>query len=204
MNAFFALQPRWLGRDQFYKIYVTAQDLRGALIGRQVYDEDSAYRQMIAAAQIFAPLMKVWANRILRRVRLREADYDSIVLSSDVFLRHNRLNFLIGRGEILDVKSDTKKRLWTGYSQIAGTLRLQLHDHSEREWIITGNQDIDAITNSLGFPRVNQAVHRTRGSSTKSVSIGVHPWLNSRNSCQPPSLRFRHSFPGLDDPSRLG
>ena len=180
MNAFFALQPRWLGRDRFYKIYVTDQDLRGALIGRQVYDGDSARRQVIAPAQIFAPLMKVWADRILRRVHVREADYDSMVLSSDIFLRRDRLNFLIGRREISDVKSDRKKRLWTGYSKIAGTLRLQLRDHSEREWIITGDQDIDAIATSLGFPRANQTVQRTGGSGSAQDEIRTSSAAASR------------------------
>jgi hypothetical protein len=162
MNAFFALQPSWLRRDRFYKIYVTEQNLRGALIGRQVYDEDSARRQLIAPAQIFAPLMKLWADRILRTVRQRESDYDSTVLSSDIFLRNDPLNFLITRREISEVRFDAKKRAWTGYSKIAGTLRLRLHDNSKRVWIITGEQDIDAITTSLGFPGANETVERTR------------------------------------------
>jgi hypothetical protein len=161
MNAFFALEPRWLGRDRFYKIHVTDADLRGVLIGRQVYDEDSARRQMIAPAQIFAPLMKLWADRILKRVRQREMDYDAMVLSSGDFLKRDRLNFLICRRDILDVQVNRKKRLWTGCSKIAGTLRLRMHDHSQREWIIVRDQDIDAIAASLGFPVINQAVQRT-------------------------------------------
>ena len=180
MNAFFALKPRLLGRDRFYKIYFTDQDLRGALIGRQVYDEDSAHRQMVTPAQIFAHLMKLWADRIIKRVRLREADYDSMVLSSDVFLSKDRLNFLIGRREISDVKFERKKRLWTGYSKIAGTLRLQLHDHCEREWIITDEQDIDAIATSLGFPRANRAVQRTGGSRSAQGEIPTSSAAASR------------------------
>jgi len=133
MNAFFALEPRWLGCDRFYRIYITDRDLQGALIGRQVYDEDSAHRQMIAPAQIFAPLMKLWADRIIKRIRLRERDYDGAVLSSDIFLRQDPLNFLIARGDILDIQVDRKKRLWTGSSKTAGTLRLLLRDHSRRE-----------------------------------------------------------------------
>src|SRR6059058_1716710 len=101
MNAFLALEPPWLGRDRFYKIYVMHDELRGALIGRQVYDEDSALRQMIAPAQIFAPVMQLWADRIIRRVRLKEKDYDDLIFSSDIFLREDGLNFLIRRRDIV-------------------------------------------------------------------------------------------------------
>ena len=160
MNAFFALEPRWLGRDRFYKIYVTDQDIRGALIGRQVYDEESAHRQMIAPAQIFAPLMKLWADRIVRAVRLRETEYDSMVPFSDIFLRQDRLNFQIAKADILHAEVDRKKRLWTGRSKNAGTLRLRMGDHSEREWIIVGGQDIDSIARCLGHPCANSVQRR--------------------------------------------
>jgi hypothetical protein len=151
MKAFFALEPRWLGRDRFYKIYLTDHDLRGALIGRQVYDKRSAHCQLIAPAQIFAPLMMLWADRILKKVHQREQSYDGMVLSSHDFTKENRLNFLIYRHDILGVCIDRKKRMWTSYSN-AGTLRLETRDHSEREWIIVGDQDIDAIAASLGVP----------------------------------------------------
>jgi len=149
MNAFFALEPRWLTRDCFYKIYVAAGDIRGALIARQVYDEESARRQMIAPAQIFAPLMKLWADRILKNVRLREMEYDATVLSSDIFLRQDRRNFQIPKAEILSTEVEKKKRLWTGGSPIAGMLTLRMRDQSKRKWIIVGNLDIDAIASSL-------------------------------------------------------
>jgi hypothetical protein len=103
MKAFFGLEPRWFGLDRFYKVYITDRDLRGALIGRQVFDLDSAQRQMIAPALIFAPLMKLWADQIIQRVRERERGYDGTVPSSDRFLREDRLNFLLGKGDIVEV-----------------------------------------------------------------------------------------------------
>lgn len=95
-------------------------------------------------------------------------------------LRENRLNFLIGRRDVLGVRVDGKKRLWTGYSKIAGTLRLQMRDHSQREWIIVGNQDADAIAASLGFPRANQTVQRTGGSRSAEGEMGKSSAAASR------------------------
>ena len=150
-HAFYALEPRWLTRDFFYKIYVTERDLRGVLLGRQVYDENSAFRQMIGPAQIFAPLMRRWADRILENICRREEYYDGIVLVSDAFLEHDPRNFQIFKADILSLRANSKKRLWTGFSKIGGTLWLQTSDRS-REWIIVGDQDLNSIATCLGYP----------------------------------------------------
>jgi hypothetical protein len=150
MNAFYALEPRWFRLDLFYKVYVTPDDLRGACIGRQVYHADSALRQLIAPAAIFAPLMRLWAARILRNVQRRELEYDAIALSPDVLLGRDRSNFVIPRADITQIEVDRKRRFWTGNSPISGTLRLRLRNGKQREWILTPSQDIDAIAGEIG------------------------------------------------------
>ncbi len=148
-STFYALQPRWLGSDRYFKIYVTEQELRGGLIGGQFYDEDAAYR-MVQSAQIFAPLVQRWADRSLRQLRQRELEYDQMDLASAEFLQRDRRNFRLAKADIVEVRADRKKRVWTGHSDIAGTLRLRLRDGSKREWIIVGEQNLEGIVSQLG------------------------------------------------------
>jgi hypothetical protein len=149
MTSFYALEPHGLV-SRFFRIHITEHDLRGVWIGGQIYDEDSAYRATLSA-QLLAPLIKLWTDRCLRQVRLREHEYDGMNLTaSDDFLRRDRRNFLIPKAEMVELRGDRKKRLHTSYSEIAGTLRLRLRDGTRREWIIVGEQNLDAIAASLG------------------------------------------------------
>lgn len=155
---FYALEPHGVSRDKFFKIYIRDADLCGVLLGRQVYDEDSVLRQLIAPAQIFGPLMQIWAKRILKKVRAREVFYDGLELSGDDFLAHDKANFRLYRQDILSLFADTKKRLWTGRSEISGTLKLKLRSGETREFIVTRGQDLGAIVTRLGFPEIASAL----------------------------------------------
>ncbi len=156
---FYALEPHWVFRDKFFKIYVRDPDLCGVLLGRQVYDEDSALRQMVAPAQVFAPLMQSWANRILKKVRAREIDYDALDLSRDDFLLRDKSNFRLYRHDIISVSANTRKRFWTGRSEISGTIKLQLRTGT-RQFIVTRGQDLAGIVKWLGFYEIASDLER--------------------------------------------
>jgi hypothetical protein len=149
MTSFYALAPRWLGSDRYYKIYVTDQDLRGVWLGGEVYDEDAAERFKLAA-QMFSPLMKLWTDRQLRQVRQRELEYDRLDLSSDDFLAKDRRNFLIAKADIEEASLDRKKWSRAGYHAAAGNVRLRLRDRTTRQWIIVGDQPLEPIAAALG------------------------------------------------------
>jgi hypothetical protein len=156
MTSFYALEPHAFASDRYFKIYVTDRDLRGVLLGGQIYDEDAAFRISLSAP-VLAPLIKLWTDRSLRNVRRRELEYDGMDLSTDGFLAQGRRNFRIAKAEIADASLDRKKRRWGGRGEIAGTLRLRLQDRTAREWIIVGDQDVDAIAASLGFASLRVA-----------------------------------------------
>jgi hypothetical protein len=63
----YALRPRWLGTDRFYKIFVTRSMLCGARVAGQFHNEESAATQLVAPAELFGPVMSWLAGRIVAR-----------------------------------------------------------------------------------------------------------------------------------------
>ena len=146
IKSFYALVPSLFGADKFYKIYVTQSGLYGALLAKQIYDEDSANNQLIRPAQIFGPLMRMWANRILRKRQEREKYYDGITPGTPDFTGAGRDNFIIQKNEIADVQLDEKeKNIWTTGSLISGILHIRLINHKEMKFILVGKQETEPI-----------------------------------------------------------
>lgn len=149
MKAFYALQPKWFSGDHFYKVYIRQHDLCFALLSRQVYDEDSAERQLVRPARIIAPLMRIWAKRLIRRREENESLYDEMDLSADEFLARNRRNYRISKADIAKAEIDTKRRLWTAGTEISGTLWLTMRDMRRKQFILVGQQDTTDILRSI-------------------------------------------------------
>jgi hypothetical protein len=150
VSAFYALQPSWFTLDKFYKVYVHRQGLYAALLARQVFDEDSAFMQLVAPAQFLAPLAQLWADRLLANRREQEQRYNEMDPTSQEFLRGSRHNFWIPFKDIVRVELERRKAsLWMGGRAVSGVLWLVLRDLKTRRFILVHKQDVDVIRSTF-------------------------------------------------------
>ncbi len=151
MDFFYGLKPCWLSSDKFYKIYVDEKNIYGAILAKQVYDEDSAMAQLIAPSQIFAPLARMWAKRLIEKRFEKEDMYDQLDKGSPDFLWENKHNFHLPKREIIECRVHSKeKTTWTGFTPISGTLYFQTMDMKKWKFILVGEQGLSQIKKYFG------------------------------------------------------
>jgi hypothetical protein len=136
---FYALQPRWCSSDRFYKVFVAGDKglICGARIAGQFYDKQSAHVQLVLPAQIFAPLMALWANRLVRKREVTEAQYESIDPTGPQFMTEHRHNFQISTMDITGTHFITRRSYWTTGN--SGRMEIHLRSGEILPFILVGN-----------------------------------------------------------------
>src|SRR5262249_13067319 len=110
---FYGLQPRWMGWDRLFKIYVLGGSIAGAYLAGQGYDGASGRLRLVGPAGIAAPLLALWVRRIVRRRVERETRYGSLTPASAEFLDADSRNFVWQSDEIERATVSRKRSLWT-------------------------------------------------------------------------------------------
>ena len=134
---FYVLQPRWSGADRFYKIFVTKDLLCGAKLAGQFYDKGSAYRQLVYPAQIFAPLMAIWANRLVKMREETERTYENIGPTTSLFMSQDKHNFQIALMQIENIVFITRRTLWSPDN--FGKMEVYLRGEKKMTFLLIGN-----------------------------------------------------------------
>lgn len=125
--SFYALQPKWIERDRFYKVYVTREAVFGAWLAGQLWSWSASFKQLL----MFAPLA-YWP---LRWRDKREAAYDRLIGDPKEFLARDRRNFSLPRQLIRDAQPTNRVRSWTGLYG-GSTLTLELAGHGLLDLIV--------------------------------------------------------------------
>ncbi|HJT36230.1 MAG TPA: hypothetical protein VJ783_29685 [Pirellulales bacterium] len=125
--TFYALQPKWIERDRFYKVYVTREAVLGAWLAGQLWSWSASLKQLL----MFAPLA-YWP---LRWRDKREATYDRLIGNPKEFLARDRRNFSLPRELIRDAQPTNRVRSWTGLYG-GSTLTLDLAGHGLLDLIV--------------------------------------------------------------------
>ncbi len=123
-DHFIALKTSWFAFDNLFKVFVRSNLLCGARIAGQFFDRDAAYRQLVAPAQIFAPLMAKVAERLVRKRKSEERRYEEVDVESAEFLRMHSANFHISRDAVDEVTFDGRRSWWTAKNCGRMTLRV--------------------------------------------------------------------------------
>ena len=119
--CFHALQPKWIERDRFYKVYVTEDCIYGAWVAGQIWSWHAAVFQLF----IFAPAA-FWA---LRSRKKREALYDQLISAPNALLAHDQRNFAWPRSSIRRIGPTQRYRWWTPGAG-ATTVTIEFHHDS--------------------------------------------------------------------------
>ena len=150
-SFFYALETRWMGPDRFFKIFAQPGLLCGARVAGQFYDRDSAYRQLVAPAQVFAPLMARLADRLVQTREQEERTIDGLPPESVEFLRRNAPNFQLPVNAVRQVTFEKKRSWWTARNH--GRMDLLLHSRRRIRFLLVEqpSEQVSAILQSLGI-----------------------------------------------------
>ncbi|HET7612705.1 MAG TPA: hypothetical protein VFS24_01935 [Steroidobacteraceae bacterium] len=135
-ESFYGLQPRWLGLDRFYKVYVTPRLMSAARVAGQAYDPQ-AVEAMARAGYGPAAAMQKRAER--------EKMYSTVDPTTKRFLDLDEHNFQLGASEVAGVTFSGRKSWWTGGLPNQGVLTIHKSDGSTLRLILVGDQDIGRI-----------------------------------------------------------
>jgi len=116
--CFYALQPKWIERDRFYKLYVTEDCMYGAWVAGQLWSWRAAFAQLF----MFAPAA-YWA---LRSRRKREALYDQLIWAPTALLAQDRRNFAWPRSRVRQMQPTQRARSWRA-AYGGTTLTIEFH-----------------------------------------------------------------------------
>lgn len=139
--AFYALQPKWIERDRFYKVYVTREALLGAWLAGQLWSWSASFKQLL----ILSPLA-YWPLRMRDK---REAVYDRLAGDPSEFLARDRRNFSLPYSLIREARPTKRARTWTGLYG-GSTLTLDLADHGLLDLIVMEPDTSDDVADRLG------------------------------------------------------
>jgi hypothetical protein len=140
--TFYALQPRWLGPDRLFKVFVSPRRLAFAYVAGQVYDRRSALQLQQLNLLLF-PLVRRW----LRRRDEREQRYSADNVFGPGFLRSDERNFYVEQRAVSGVRIDWRRSLWAPVN--AGSVTIARRDASERRFILVGDQVPDDVLAAL-------------------------------------------------------
>jgi hypothetical protein len=137
---FYGLQPRWLGLDRFYKVFVTPQLLSGARVAGQAYD-----------AQVVEAMARAgYGPRAAIQERAqRETMYSSVDPTAECFLGLDKHNFQLRTSEVVDIEFSGRKSWWTGGLPNQGILTIHQSNRSTLRLILVGDQDVTRIRRLL-------------------------------------------------------
>src|SRR5438552_2612753 len=93
---FYAIQPRWLGADRLFKVFVSPLRLAFAYVAGQVYDQRSAAVQLQQLNLLLSPLVRRW----LKRRDKREERYAAETVFAPGFLTLDERNFYVEKREV--------------------------------------------------------------------------------------------------------
>lgn len=177
-KSFRIAQPRWLGSNRLYKVYVHDSGLYGARIGGQFSDPramDSILYVIVfvSFAAVFTGLwdrgpavlgpsiiiltpvlalyylLKRWFRGRFESREKMEEEYDAMDLQSKEFLTRDRSNFVIGADEIKQVRIKTNS-LWASVWQGANShLEVELKDGPARKFVIIDELSPEELKNNL-------------------------------------------------------
>ncbi len=103
--SFHALQPFYVERDRFFKVYACSDGLYGAWVAGQVFSWRAAAAQLL----VFTPLA-YWALAARRR---RESIYDGLKDEPQRLLARDGRNFFLPRSSIADFQPTDRRKSWT-------------------------------------------------------------------------------------------
>lgn len=103
--SFYALQPFYVERDRFYKVYAYSDGLYGAWVAGQVFSWRAATVQLL----VFAPLA-YWPLAARKR---REAIYDGLADDPQRLLASDGRNFFLPRSSITALQPTDRRKSWT-------------------------------------------------------------------------------------------
>ena len=146
---FYGLQPRWIGPDRLFKLFVLGDSICAGRVAGPFWDERYA-ELMLMPAGVLGNMALPWVVRhLVRRREEREARYDSLVPGSMEFLDADRTNFVIHRAEVLSIAVRSKRSLWTGDVPNAGRVDIALIDGSRTRLILLDEIERAAIVEQL-------------------------------------------------------
>jgi len=144
-GSFYGLQPRWLGSDRLYHIFITSNAFCGAKVAGQFYDGQSAQNQLSQLGVLAIPIIK-W---LLRKHEEKRNMYDNLDPMSSTFLEADKHNFRILKEEVRRILIYRKRSWWTASSPNSGTIKFQMLDGKTRDFILVGIQDVLQIEASV-------------------------------------------------------
>lgn len=144
-ESFYGLQPRWLGGDRLYHIFIASRAFCGAKVVGQFYDLESAETQLNQLGPLADPLIQQALCNLEEKIRI----YDDIDPMSSAFLEADKTNFRILKEEVRRILINRKKSLWTASTPNSGTIKFVMRDGKTRKFILIGNQDVLQIKASV-------------------------------------------------------
>jgi hypothetical protein len=151
-ESFYGLQPRWLGLDRFYRVYVTPRLLSGARIAGQAYDAQAV--EVMARAG-YGPTSALQKRAELERM------YSSVDPTTKTFLGLDNQNFQLRASDVVDVVFSGRKSWWTGGLPNKGVVTIHKRDGSTLRLILVGDQDLSRIQRL--FEGASFCVHNDSG-----------------------------------------
>ncbi|GMW02281.1 MAG: hypothetical protein AMXMBFR84_34170 [Candidatus Hydrogenedentota bacterium] len=119
LKWFYGVEGRQFTPNRFYKVYLSKESMMLARLAGQIFDSESA-STLAAQGQIFAPLLFLYFNRLVRRRTENELKYDDMDLMSDRFLAEDSRNLRIPYRNLINVQMVPKRnagaKLWAGHS----------------------------------------------------------------------------------------
>lgn len=137
-ESFYGLQPRWLGGDRLYHIFITSRAFCGAKVAGQFYDEQSAETELNQLGTLAVPIIQQLLCNLEEKIRI----YDAIDPMSSAFLEADKTNFRILKEEVRHILINRKRSWWTASTPNSGTIKFVMLDGKTRKFILIGIQDV--------------------------------------------------------------
>ncbi len=142
---FYALQPKELTTDRFYKVFVTERAICGAWVAGQYYDRQSAQGQLVATTGLLGLLLSPLIKRWIRQRQEREQHYETIDPDGPDFLTADKRNFRLARldiaGALIKPKPKMSMRPWAKGNR----LEINMADGTKMQFILVGDQDAEHV-----------------------------------------------------------
>jgi len=148
---FYALQPKELVADRFYKIFVTERAICGAWLAGQFYDHQSTRAQLMYLGGVIAFLLSPLTNRSIRQRYERERRYETISPDGPDFLPADKRNFRLVPMDVARAVIKRRSRMWTRYWAAGDVLEISTVDGARMRFILVGD---------LGSERVRELIAR--------------------------------------------
>jgi hypothetical protein len=142
---FYALQPKELTADRFYKIFVTERAICGAWVAGQYYDEQSAQGQLMATGGLLGLLLSPFIKRWIRQRHEREQRYEAIDPDGPDFLTADRRNFRLARLDIAGVVIKPKAKISMHHWAAGNRLEINMADGTKMRFILVGDQEAEQV-----------------------------------------------------------